>query len=489
MALSDRLKKARVDRVKKPQASDLDRVFGKDSVGDTIEERAATSKRIYVRSQAQLSIFNGRATGLQMTAAWALRQFGFPILLRVADEGGVVISANLSEPARSLREQREALALSVTQVARASGLTEGQVRKAEQPGSITPIRQLRSLAQALGLSDEKISVQPGAGADRDLAYRLRIMKHQGQETSLSPSLVSGLAEAAWITSQQLELAQYLEQPDYFSEFQEKDTDYSYPTWQKGYDLANRTREILGLDPIEPIASVRALIERLGIPLIQGQMGLAFAGATIVNGETRGIAVNTEGENQNVWVRRMTLSHELGHLLWDPQEKLKHLHVDRYEVIRSAGAPSVDVVESRANAFAISLLAPPQGVREIVANGQDVSSQVCELMDRYGIGPAAAKYHLSNVASQWGLTIDTSRVNQADLPLPNTQWTVNEDWTVDFFPVSGVPISRRGKFSGLVALALMEGKISLDTAASWLKADPDEISDRASEIVKLTLDHA
>jgi Zn-dependent peptidase ImmA (M78 family) len=476
-----------VGKVTAPQHIELDRVFGSEAAGETIEERAVSSKRIFVRSQAQLSVYNERAKGLQMTAAWALRQFGFETLLRAVEEGAVVISANLSEPARTLREQRENLDLTFKQVAKASGLTEDQIRKAEQPGSITPIRKLRALAQSLGLSDEKISIRPGAGSDRDLAYRLRVMQRAGQDTKLSPSLVSHLAEAAWITSQQLDLANYLGQPHGLSQLEKKAADYSYPTWRKGYDLAEKTREILGINPVEPIKSVRALVDRLGIPLIQAPMGVVLAGATVVNGDDRGIAVNTEGENTNVWIRRMTLSHELGHLLWDPQEKLKHLHVDRYDVIRDASVSGTDVIESRANAFAIALLAPPRAVKEIIEKGGGPLSQIRDLMERYGIGATAAKYHLSNVARQWGGVIDVSSINQSELPSPDDSWNANENWTVDFFPVPGIPVSRRGKFAGLVTLALQQGKISFDTAGSWLGVDPRAVLDRSKDIIDITMD--
>ena len=469
-----------------PQASEIDRVFGADALGETLEERAASSKRIFVRSQSQLAVYNERSKGLQMSAQWALRQFGFSTLLRAADEGAVVISASLSEPARTLREQRETLGLSIKQIAQASRLAENVVSEAEKPGSVVPIRQLRSLAQFLGLNDEKIGVEPGAGADYDLAYRLRTMKNSGGESRLSPSSVLNLAEAAWITSQQQDLEQFLGRGTKLSAFEDKDPGYSYPTWKRGYELAERTRSILGIAANEPIQSVRTLVDDLGIPLIQAPMGPTFAGATVVNGEHRGIAVNTEGENTNVWIRRMTLSHELGHLLWDPREKLKHLHVDRYDTIVSSSISNVDVIEARANAFAVSFLAPPDAVKEIIRAGGASVSMVSEIMQRYGVGAAAAKYHLSNISKQWGADIDVSHVNLANLPSPNEEWTARENWTVDFFPIPGVSVGRRGRFAGLIASALKSGKISRDTAGSWLGVEPSEIEKHCNDIIDLTM---
>lgn len=486
MPFQDRLQEPRVDRMNRPQALEIDRVFGADALGETIEERAASSKRIFVRSQSQLAVYSERSKGLQMSAQWALRQFGFSTLLRAVDEGAVVISASLSEPARTLREQRETLGLSIKQIAKASRVAEEVVREAEKPGSVVPIRQLRSLAQLLGLNDEKISIEPGAGADHDLAYRLRTMKNSGQESRLSPSSVLNLAEAAWITSQQLDLELFLGHGTKLSAFEDKDPNYSYPTWKRGYELAEKTRNLLGIGAKEPIQSVRALVDDLGIPLIQAPMGPSFAGATVVNGEHRGIAVNTEGENTNVWVRRMTLSHELGHLLWDPREKLKHLHVDRYDTIVSSSISNVDVIEARANAFAISFLVPPDAVKEIIHAGGDSVSMVSEMMHLYGVGAAAAKYHLSNISKQWGADVEVSNVNSANLPSPSEDWSARENWTVDFFPIQGVPVGRRGRFSGLIASALKSGKISRDTAGSWLAVDPREIEGHCDDIIDLTM---
>ena len=472
--------------MKNLQASDVERVFGPDSIGDTIEERAASSRRIFVRSQSQLSVYNERAKGLQMSAQWALRQFGFSTLLRAVDEGAVVISANLSEPARTLREQREKLGLTIKQIAQISRVAEEVIRNAESPGSVVPIRQLRTLAQFLGLSDEKISVEPGAGADRDLAYRLRTMKSSDRAGGLSARSVLNLSEAAWITSQQLDLEDFLGRKKKITSFSEVDSNYSFPTWQRGYDLARKTREILGIAPEAPIKSVRELIDELGIPLVQAPMGPSFAGATVMNDKSRGIAVNTEGENKNVWIRRITMSHELGHLLWDPQEKLKRLHVDRYETIVNSNILNVDVIEARANAFAISFLAPPDAIREIIRTGDDAASSVSEIMKRYGVGATAAKYHFSNISKQFGVSIDVSNISSADLPSPDQEWRAREDWTVDFFPIQGVSVGRRGKFSGLIALALRQGKISSDTAASWLGVAPEEIERHREAIIDLTL---
>ncbi|MEZ4468586.1 MAG: ImmA/IrrE family metallo-endopeptidase [bacterium] len=151
-----------------------------------------------------------------------------------------------------------------------------------------------------------------------------------------------------------------------------------PAWEAGYELAHRTRDLLRLMPDEPIENLHALIEdRLGILVIQDELPAWLAGATVAVGELRGIVVNTVGSNQNVWVRRATMAHELGHLLWDPAERLQSLTFDRHQDLDRPERAN-DVVEQRANAFAIELLAPQAALQGIAATSP--------------IGRGAARHH-------------------------------------------------------------------------------------------------
>ncbi len=79
-----------------------------------------------------------------------------------------------------------------------------------------------------------------------------------------------------------------------------------------------------------------------------------------------MAINTQGLNGNVWVRRFTMAHELGHLLWDPDQRLQSLRVDTYRDLEEdpVQRPGLDPVEARANAFAIELLAPQEYVLKV-----------------------------------------------------------------------------------------------------------------------------
>ncbi len=183
-------------------------------------------------------------------------------------------------------------------------------------------------------------------------------------------------------------------------------DYARPAWKRGWELAERTRALMGVDPVAPILSVRALIDRINIPLIQAELGHTFAGATVQNGADRGIVVNIQGDNTNVWVRRVTLCHELGHLLWDPADQLQHLHVDSYQDISTISETGI---EARANAFAIAFLAPPAAVREIVKLDIPAEEQVGRLMQRLG-WPARRPGITSRTSRENGALISTRHMS-------------------------------------------------------------------------------
>ena len=244
--------------------------------------------------------------------------------------------------------------------------------------------------------------------------------------------------------------------------------YETQTWKVGYNLADEARSQLGLGE-SPIFSMRELVEnRLGIPVVQVDLGQQIAGATIVTHndegrEVRGILLNSAGENENVWIRRTTLAHELGHLLFDPNEHLENVRVDPYD--QSEADPEIqdfDQVEQRANAFAIALLAPLNQVRSIASIPFSKAS-VVDVMHTFGLSQTAARYHIFN-----------AHYRQHELPqfviqeTPEDELKVAENFTTDFFPLQSTPIQRRGKFADLVVRAYTEKYISRDTASLYLQ---------------------
>ncbi|WP_242140819.1 ImmA/IrrE family metallo-endopeptidase [Sphingomonas sp. TREG-RG-20F-R18-01] len=464
---------------------ELDRIFGPASTGDTWDERALTSDRLYVRGQAQVADYRAGATGLRMNAAQVLHVFGLDALRAVVDEGSFQITSARDEPAKTLRDRRKQLGLNEAQLARAAALTAANVAKAETPGQVTPIRDLQRLGQTLALDEQVLGFVPGAGGDEELGVRLRTLSDgKGGAPALSPTLVLQLAEAAWVIAREDYLADALGDVREVAIGEDWDDDYHSPVYEKGYRLAELTRMRLGLSEHEPVRSVRNVLRRFGMPLVQAEMGTRFAGATVANGQSRGIVLNTQGYNENVWVRRMTASHELGHILWDPPARLGRVRVDTYEEMQQL---SGDQVEARANAFAIAFLAPPRAVEQLYEELSDHATMIAVLMDRYGVSFTAARLHLANVVkNRRGVELDLSDVRGTRMPGPVGQWLVREDWTNDYYPVAGVPISRRGTFGARVARAVRAKLITLDVAAAWLRCKPEDLDGKLDDLISLAV---
>lgn len=458
-------------------ARELDLVFGPTSVGDTPEERAKTSNEKFVRSQIQLAPHSDGATGRVLSVREALRTFGWQALRQAVFEGSAPLINSPKEPAATLRARREELGITEEKLAKKVGIATNALQRAETVGTKTPYRTLESLAQALALNEKVLGLVPNAGKDASLGVRLREMANAGDIAGFSASTVLQLSEAAWIIASQADLQVVLEDVAAHSRvvMPQHDPSFGYPAYETGYRLAGKTRELLGLGPEEPILSVRKIIEDdFGLPLVQLQMDQRFAGATIANGATRGIVVNENGMNSNVWVRRMTLCHELGHLLWDPEDRLQRVTVDAYaELEMSDRDTRRDPPEIRANAFAIAFLAPPSAVRDIANRNPDLAAVVSEVMTTYGISASAAKHHVKNVVK-----LDTLGGWLGHLPEPEDYWVVMENLTLDYFPIKAVPLSRRGKFAWCVARAFEAGEVSLDSVASLLAVPTQDVSEGA-----------
>jgi len=461
-------------------AAEFERVFGPESRGETIEERAASSRRIFVRSQIQLAEDNEVAQGHRLSASEAYRLFGWDLLSEIADEGAVTLVSRGDEPASTLRSRRVQLNLTSVQLARSAGVPTEDVEKAEISGTVLPIRILERIAQALALNEHLIGYVAGAWGDKALSVRLREISQSGDAQHFSANDVLALTEAAWVIQRQSELAKILNGETFSSvrnRFQQ-DGNYSYPAYEKGYFLAAKTRQLLNLGPIQPISNLKDLVEKdLRIPVVQQKLADRFAGATIANGSERGIVVNENGQNSNVWVRRMTIAHEVGHLLWDPDSRLNKLKVDQYDDLESdyLNSSTRDPVEIRANAFAISFLAPPDGVSDIVTHSTNITQAVSDVMSTYGISATAAKFHVKNITER-----NVSGATR-NLPIPSDDWIGRENLTVDWFPIQDTPISRRGRFAYFVTGAFRKGLISSDTGAQYLRANENEFVQNADMI--------
>jgi hypothetical protein len=455
----------------------LDAVFG-PGTAQTAEARARESTRMFVRSLDQLAEDSPRATGLRLTASQAFEAYGLDKLQEVTSEGSALLASSADAAGLPLRTRRLELGLDVKTVARRAGVA-AEVVEACENSRRQPIRTYEQIGRALGLDERYVAVSRTPKGNEQLTVRLRRV---GDDIgALGPAAVSALAEAAWVASTQSRLARALGQgvrslglslsPNYGTP--------GFPPYRWGYELARQAREALKLDPDSPITSMRDIVEdSFGIPLIQCDLGESIAGATIDSEGNRAIVVNRSGGNCNAFMRRTTMAHELGHILFDPPSELDILRVDEFDDLSRHAEQVADRVEQRANAFAVEFLAPQRAVLAMYQQTRDVVATV----ERYGLGQMPVRHQIQN-ASGGEVVVGAVR-----LPTPNTEgwqrfaaWEGAESFAIDFHPLSGLRPSRAGRFCAVVVRAAQEGIVSWDTASSWLEAPETAVRDASESL--------
>ena len=476
----------------------LARILGDVPETFTDVEAAKASKTRFVRSASQLAFYDpsSGATGHRMSAWEVYQAFGPDAIREAADFGAAILQESHWSAGATLKEARSVLGVDLQSLARQSGVDKETVKSLEGDAGDFDVRLLERCAFSLGLDERLMATRESTRRSKDVTYRLKtLLKDKDVEKhSLSPRTAMIFAEAASVIRTQLRLRSWLgvsTEKDRFDPDSNYGSDMS-PAWQKGYLLAEHARQVMGLGE-EPIGSLKELVEnRLGIPVIQAKLPKHVSGATIVtvdvdDAEARGIVLNTQGENTNVWVRRATLAHELGHLLFDPVAELKPVRIDTYKDIDANVETSedsfVDGVEQRANAFAIAFLAPIDSIRELAgvdaATGTIYGDSIQRVMTYFGLSWTAARNHVYNVHHrQYELPQDSISTR------PSDEWRGAEDFTLDYFPLKDTADQRRGLFAGLVAESCSKGLISEDTSALYLQCEVSELTEKLEHLKQL-----
>ena len=461
-------------------------------------EAAKASKTRFVRSAGQLAFYDpsSDATGHKMSAWETYQAFGLGAIREAADFGAAILQESRWSAGATLKEARSSLGVDLKSMARQSGVDKETIKALEEGVRDLDVRLLERCAFALGLDERLMATRESTRRSKDVTYRLKtLLKDKDFEGhSLSAGTAMTFAEAASVIRTQLRLRSWLDLPTEMDKF-DPDSNYGSdmsPAWQKGYLLAGYARKVLALGD-EPIGSLKELVEnRLGIPVIQAKLPKHVSGATVVtvdvdDAEARGIVLNTQGENTNVWVRRATLAHELGHLLFDSVAELKPVRIDTYKDIHADVETSensfVDVIEQRANAFAIAFLAPIDSIRELA--GVDAATKtingdaIQRVMTRFGLSWTAARNHVYNVHHrQYELPEDSISVR------PSDEWRGAEDFTLDYFPLKDTADQRRGLFAGLVAESCSKGLISEETSALYLQCEVSDLKEKLEHLKQL-----
>ena len=475
--------------------TDMTHIFGSEVKGATDARRAARrSNRRFVRSAGQLAEYepDWRPTGHVLTAWEAVDAFGLDKLEEAFEYGSAILKRSEESVGQALRRRREALSLERRTVARAASVPEQLVAAVESSRAEPAIRDANPIAFVLGMDERMLAFRPCGADDDGLAVRLRTLRNPNREARhagpVSADTALSFAEAASIVRTQHRLSGWLGIAGERERFRPEEFygTPQTPAWKVGYDLAVATRNLLGLGRA-PIPSMRELVEaRLGIPVVQAPLpgNPEIAGATVATtdefgAEVRGIVLNTLGANENVWIRRATLAHELGHLLYDPEQKLQRLKIDSYEESGTdpRSGDNGDFVEQRANAFAIAFLAPNDAVREVAPIPLSADS-VARTMRTFGIGKLAATYRIYN-----------SHYRQYEIPgagtasaEPSDEQKAAENFATDFFPFRGATDRRRGRFAYMAAKCCRNRLISEHTAALYLQCPVEDISEEKLDLI-------
>ena len=452
----------------------------------SLEDRARNSDRIFVRSLDHLAFDSAHATGQKLTAYEALRHFGKEKIAEVLEYGTAILVSDsdhpTTQPGSRIRSRRTSLRLSPSDLASKLGISGQDITALESGSTRLPARTLTKICSALALDEYRIGLEDPSSENHALGVRFRKLQTDpdSEGTRLTKSSTLSLLEDAWVISKQDALRHALGQGSSFRSHFTPNPDYGhaqYPAWRIGYELASKTRQILGLHPEAPITNLRSLIEDdLSIPLIQDKLPRNIAGATLQSGDARGIVINIAGKYFNTWSSRLTVAHELGHLLWDPDESLDSLIVDTRDQLNAPPWEAKSYVEQRANAFAVEFLAP----RAAITGRLDTHSppgDIYDLMVEFGISFTAARYHIWNATHRvWDLEDITTREIE-----PTEDWEGREQFLVTYIPsnpleAANFRVNRRGKFLCYVVDAQREKVISDDTAALYLGIEPTLLPD-------------
>jgi hypothetical protein len=294
------------------------------------------------------------------------------------------------------------------------GLPVEEVSTYESGADYAPTEVVERYAVALGMSTLELlrGEEPSA-----VAVLFRRIRHEGDTSALeTPETHRVLGDFARCARQYVRLRQLIgaEPPRYpwLTALVPEPLTPRPELYEQARRLATMTRAYLELDPVAPIPSMRRLVEDLGIVTLfvePEQLDPHIKGASLLNPHPA-ILVNLVGGGEKWWHTRMTIAHELCHILFDrttlnPQNPRKFFVFSPYaEETASEGSARrswrlfdhFEDLEARANAFAGDFLAPTSGVAYLVGTGDpttmDAINRVC---DHYQLGHETAINRLQN----------------------------------------------------------------------------------------------
>jgi Zn-dependent peptidase ImmA (M78 family)/transcriptional regulator with XRE-family HTH domain len=390
----------------------------------------------------------------------------------------------MRSPAATLRAARKSVKLSESMMARLAGIERDQLVRFETGADEIPAAVLERYARIFGLGIRSFLAGGAREAPLGVLFRSMFEGHRpsvGQLASGGTHLVLGemLRCARDIADLRERLGERRE-PLTIQEFAPVPVEPGSRTPHGAQELAKRVREHLRLGE-GPIPSMVSLVqEKLGIDVLwvtPDELDRDIdAASALAPGPI--ILVNLVGGAEQWWRTRMTLAHEVCHLLFDrdflggkrrqgfvlfspspPRGPERSRSTSRS---RWYFSDAFENVEQRANAFAAYLLAPPDSVRALV-RGMDPRSEsaVSALSKEYGVGRETSINLLTNV----------HRLSRADrIEMMTRPHTVVLDASPEGRfrePISATGM-RRGILQDLVLRALAQKRIDPAEARDCLR---------------------
>jgi Zn-dependent peptidase ImmA (M78 family) len=240
-------------------------------------------------------------------------------------------------------------------------------------------------------------------------------------------------------------------------------------WRQGYRLAQAARRALDLGEA-PILSMRQVCERAGVLLLEAELPMGVS-ALCFSDQHHGptILLNLQGPNENPLVRRVTLAHELCHILYDRNELETLEHFDPYS--NEVGPDAKPPVEQRAGAFSVEFLAPEDELARAWHTTRTLAppEALRAMMERFGVSMTAMRFHLYNHGHP--------RIKRAD-PISPSGYHASEACWADDERLEPLDSLRRGRLLGLTLVALERRLITRSRALELLEVDGDAFEQHA-----------
>ena len=458
-------------------------IFGPRITGRDWEDAVKECGWRFVRSGSQLSLYDeGRNPMGHILTAWeAWNAYGKDVIGEAIEHGSAVLKENKDATETCLAHWRVTLGISPETLAGAFNVSEDDVLAAETSSRGVSIYTLERLAFGLGLDERMLSFRIDCGMEPTLSQAFHALRESLDRNpgTLSEPDVVGLTEATSVMRVQARLKDWLRGEASLDRtvlpIEGKESN-AYLARQSGYQLATRAREILGLGE-HPVSSMRDVAEeQFQIPVVWTSLGPSITGAAVTfqdpaNSPVHGVVLNSVGHNENVWVRRVSLAREIGHVLFNSAEGTSTIrfsceaHDNPFENVPD------ELSEQRADAFALAFLAPIEAVRR-VAPLPVQANHVEQVMRHFGMCEWAARRRILSCYSGevTGDLVPSVRPNVA----PTAAQDAAEALTQAVVPCS-TRHSRRGRFADIVSECYSNGLISEDSAAFYLDCKVDEFT--------------